>query len=105
MYCPGCGDKSNDVELNCSSCGEALPIQPKNYLPQSIFITACCCLPFGIVAIIYAAQVNGKAMAGDLVGAIESSRKAKWWCYWGSGLGLIIQILFVIAKASALENS
>src|SRR5438128_1439779 len=31
-----------------------------NYLVQSILCTLFCCLPFGIVAIVYAAQVNSK---------------------------------------------
>jgi len=35
-----------------------------NYLVQAILCTICCCLPFGIVAIVYAAQVNGKVAGG-----------------------------------------
>ena len=36
-----------------------------NYLVQAILTTLFCCLPFGIVAIVYAAQVNTKIEAGD----------------------------------------
>ncbi|NER07984.1 MAG: CD225/dispanin family protein [Okeania sp. SIO3C4] len=31
-----------------------------SYLTQAILITVFCCLPFGIVAIVYAAQVNSR---------------------------------------------
>jgi len=76
-----------------------------NYLVQSILVTLCCCLPLGIVAIVYAAQVNSKFSAGDIVGAQESSSKAKMWCWISFGLGLIanaiVLILQVIAYSAA----
>ena len=47
-----------------------------NYLVQAILVTLFCCLPFGVVAIIQAAQVNSKLQAGDVAGArISSERK------------------------------
>ena len=57
-----------------------------NHLVPSILVTLFCCLPFGIPAIVYAAQVNSKLQAGDVAGAQESSRKAKMWC-WASVIG------------------
>jgi hypothetical protein len=68
--------------------GGVQPTVP-NYLWQSIVVTACCCLPFGIAAIVFAAQVNTKLAAGDVSGAMESSRKAKMWCWIAFGLGLV----------------
>ncbi|HEU4888531.1 MAG TPA: CD225/dispanin family protein [Thermoanaerobaculia bacterium] len=50
-----------------------------NYLVHSIIATLCCCLPFGIVAMVYSAQVNTKLAAGDEAGARESSKKARTW--------------------------
>ena len=77
--------------------GQAPPGQKvPNYLVQSILVTLFCCLPFGIAAIIYAAQVNGKVQAGDIVGAMESSRKAKMWCWWSVGGWLALLILYVL---------
>ena len=55
---------------------------------QAILVTLCCCVPFGIPAIVFAAQVNGKLEAGDLAGALESSRKAKMWSGIAFGAGL-----------------
>jgi len=40
---------------------------------QAILCTLFCCLPFGIVAIVFAAQVDGKLAAGDYNGAVYSS--------------------------------
>ena len=72
-------------------------VQPAvpNYLWQSIVVTACCCLPFGIVAIVFAAQVNSKLAAGDVQGAMASSRKANMWCWIAFGLGLVSNLAFV----------
>lgn len=60
-----------------------------NYLVQSILVTLFCCLPFGIVSIVYAAQVNTKLAAGDYAGAMDSSQKAKTWAMWSFGIGLV----------------
>jgi hypothetical protein len=72
-------------------------VQPPvpTYLWQSIVVTACCCLPFGIAAIVFAAQVNSKLAAGDVQGAMESSRKAKMWCWIAFGLGIVSNLAFV----------
>ncbi|MBL9124806.1 MAG: CD225/dispanin family protein [Planctomycetaceae bacterium] len=66
-----------------------------NYLVQSILVTFCCCLPFGIVAIVYAAQVNGMLAGGNLAGAMKASNSAKMWCWIGFGLGLLFQLGYV----------
>ena len=70
-----------------------------NYLAQSILCTLCCCLPFGIVAIIYASQVNTKAAAGDYAGAQAASKSAKLWCWISFGLGAAATILYLVLMA------
>ncbi len=57
------------------------PVGPKppSYLVWAILTTLFCCLPFGIVSIVFAAQVDSKYNAGDLVGSMESSKNAKKW--------------------------
>lgn len=67
-----------------------------NHLVWAILSTLFCCLPFGIVAIVFAAQVNSKLQAGDVAGALESSRKAKIWC-WASVAGwLVVCVIYLL---------
>ena len=42
-----------------------------NHLVWAILSTLFCCLPLGIVSIVFAAQVNGKLAAGDVAGALR----------------------------------
>ncbi|MGD1020954.1 MAG: CD225/dispanin family protein [Verrucomicrobiia bacterium] len=66
-----------------------------SYLVPAIFSTICCCLPVGIVAIIFAAQVNTRLQAGDMPGALEASRKAQTWFWVAVVLGLLSTLLCV----------
>jgi len=90
-----------------SSSSYAPPYTPPggpipNYLIQSIFITLCCCLPLGVVAIIFAAQVNSKLAAGDIAGAREASSKAKLFCWIGLGVGLAFALIWMISGGAAV---
>lgn len=79
--------------------GERIP----NYLAQSIIVTLLCCLPLGIPAIIYASQVDSKALAGDIQGAWECSRKAKMWCWLSFVIaifGMVLYVLFTLLAAA-----
>jgi hypothetical protein len=80
------------------------PTTIPNHLVPAILVTVCCCLPFGIPAIIYAGQVNGKLATGDVAGAQEASRKAKMWCWISFGCGILSNVvggLFYWATAAA----
>ncbi|OGS69496.1 MAG: hypothetical protein A3F91_10360 [Flavobacteria bacterium RIFCSPLOWO2_12_FULL_35_11] len=70
--------------------------RPKNYLIESILVTIFCCLPFGIVGIVFAAQVNAKFDASDYVGAIKTSKEAKKWMNLGLISGLVIGLFYLI---------
>ena len=62
-------------------------------------------VPAGIVAIIYAAQVNSKLAAGDVLGAQASARLAKIWSWVGFGGGILLGILYAIfGFAGALSS-
>lgn len=78
---------------------------PATYLAQAILVTLFCCQPFGIVAIVYAAQVNSKLTAGDHAGAADSSAKAKMWCWVAFGLGLAINggVFLLALLGAAME--
>lgn len=94
MYCTKCGAERPDNAMTCPSCGRTIqqfPLPPKipNYLVQSILVTLCCCLPFGIVALVYSSQVNSKLASGDVIGAEASSRNARMWAWVAFILGIL----------------
>ena len=71
---------------------------PPNYLVWAIVTTILCCLPFGIVSIVYAAQVNSKWQMGDYEGAKLSSKNAKIWAWVAFAVGIAgILISFLLA--------
>ncbi len=84
-YCSGCGGVINLGAPEFPRAGAGLPTQVPNYLVQAILVTIFCCLPFGIVSIVFAAQVNGKVAAGDYAGATATSNKAKTWAWVSFG--------------------
>ena len=77
-------------------------VKPETYLVSAILATLFCCLPFGVVSIVYAAQVDSKWNAGDQTGAHESSKKAKLWYHVSLLTGLaIVGIWFLFAVLAA----
>ena len=126
MYCQHCGHQNPDTATVCEACGQAptpfasndatpppLPPPPPsqalglapgtvpNHLVWSILATLCCCLPGGIVAIVYSSQVNTKLALGDLAGAMEASNKAKTWCWVSLGVGLVVNLLYLLLNVFA----
>jgi hypothetical protein len=72
------------------------PAYVPNYLVQAILATVFCCLPFGIAAIVFAAQVNGKLAAGDYAGAVQSSKQAKMWCWISFAAQIVLVVIPII---------
>ena len=58
----------------------------------AILSTIFCCLPLGVVSIIFAAQVDSKYAAGDYAGAEESSKKAKQFMIWAIVAGIVVLV-------------
>ena len=125
VNCPNCGASNLDNASICVNCGRSLgpgggpaqtytpppppssgaafggsPVAPAaqipNYLWQSIVVTLCCCLPLGVVAIVFAAQVNTKLAQGDIAGAQDASQKAKMFCWIGFAIGLVFIVISMI---------
>lgn len=69
---------------------------PPNYLAFAIITTILCCLPFGIVSIIFAAQVNSKWAAGDFAGAQSSSKNAKTWAWVAFAIGISGVVIYLL---------
>jgi hypothetical protein len=72
-------------------------IRPKNWLVESILVTIFCCLPFGIVGIVNAANVNSRFDAGDVAGADRASKEAGKWTKIGFFIGIAGVVLYILA--------
>ena len=70
--------------------------QVSNNLVWAILSTLFCCLPLGIVSIVFAAQVNTKLAAGDVAGARESADKAKKWAIYSVVAWVVLVVLYLI---------
>jgi hypothetical protein len=83
--------------------------RPKNYLVESILVTLFCCMPLGIVGIVFASQVNSKYDVGDYEGAEKASADAKKYMTWGLIGGAVVVVLcilffFVLGGIAALNS-
>ncbi|MDR1340335.1 MAG: CD225/dispanin family protein [Prevotellaceae bacterium] len=66
--------------------------KPDNLLVWSILSTVLCCLPTGIVAIVYSNKVDKLWYIRDYTASQEAANTAKIWCFASLGLGVIWQI-------------
>jgi hypothetical protein len=64
-----------------------------------------CCLPLGIVSIVFAAQVNNKFNTGDIAGAQDSSTKARQFAIASAIVGAVVIGLYVLVVAAGSSSS
>jgi hypothetical protein len=65
----------------------------------AILSTIICCLPLGIVSIVYAAQVNTHLIRWDIAAAQRSSRLARNWAIAAIALSVVGWTIYGIAVA------
>lgn len=80
-----------------------------DYLVWSIVELLCCCMPFGIVALIFSIQANSAKGVGNYAEAAQKANTAKQFLIWGAVIGGLVnllliglQILAAIAEAQAM---
>lgn len=94
--------KENSAYNNCDSQNQTngpRPFFPKSYLLESIFVTLFCCLPLGIVGIVYASSVEDKYYRGDYFGAEMASREARKFMRLGLFIGIVVNVASIISIA------
>ena len=64
------------------------------YLVLSIIYTVCCCLPFGIVGIVFSVKINSALNAGNYEEAAQNAKMAKIWTIVSFVVGLVVGILY-----------
>ena len=74
------------------------------YLVLSIISTVCCCLPFGIVAIVYSAKINSAMSAGDYAAAEKASKTARIWIIVAFIVGIVATVLLTIFYGGLLGS-
>lgn len=72
------------------------PLKPNNWLWQSILSTVLCCLPFGIVGIIYAVKVDSLYYRGKYEESEQAAKKAKMWTIIAFLFGIVYWIVSII---------
>ena len=64
--------KKLDADTDTSKC-------PPSNMVWAVLATVFCCMPAGIVSIVYASRVSGLYHKGDFVGAKRASDRAAYW--------------------------
>lgn len=114
MFCSKCGTEIADGVQFCPNCGNQLntPVAAGNgtvekintWLIPAILATVLCCLPFGIVSIVYAVGANTEISNRNFELAKQKAAKAKTW-FWVSFacgfLGSLFYIICAVAGAAA----
>lgn len=105
MYCAKCGSQNDDNNYRCIQCGVQL-LRPGEQvgisgadlgpaptgLATAIIVTILCCWPFGIPAIVFAAQTMGHNSSGRYQEAHQSSKQSKKWSWIAFWIGLLVYI-------------
>lgn len=77
-----------------------------NNLIWAILSTLFCCLPLGIVSIVYATQVDGLRAAGDIAGARIAADKARFWAIISAVLvPIVVALWFLLFGGLAVLGS
>lgn len=75
---------------------EIPPLKPSNWLWQSILVTIFCCLPFGIIGIVYAVKVDSLYYRGQYAESERFARKAKMWTLISLVTALVYYVVSII---------
>ena len=84
--------------------GNQAPMKPSNNLVWGILTTICCCLPFGIVSIVYAAKVDSLYYAGRYEEARTAARKAGTWAVVAAIVGFLSSCAYGILQLYAAKK-
>ena len=71
--------------------------KPDNNMVWAILCTLFCCLPLGVVSIVYASKVDDLYKAGDYQGAQNAADNAKQYAQYSLICGIIIGVIYFIS--------
>jgi len=122
-YCVKCGSIMSDEDQTCGNCGAAVSEEgsakptmetpsagpstasstsngqgyPPKYLVQSILVLLFCCLPGGIVALVYGDKIDRLMASGKTDEAWAASKSAKTWLIASVAVAGGIFVLYILA--------
>lgn len=76
-----------------------MPQEPVNWVPYlilSIISTLCCCLPFGVVGIVFSAKINSAMLAGNLEEAQNNAKMARIWIIVSFAIGILTWLIYMV---------
>ncbi len=76
--------------------------KPDNCLVWAILSTLFCCLPFGIVSIVYASKVDAEWARGNFDEAEDAAKKARTWAIVSAAVCLFIVLIYIAIIVLAL---
>jgi len=118
IFCTKCGHKNPEGSLFCAKCGTSIKMldgtqteqtfeyksqnisgqapKPENNLVWAVLCTVLCCMPLGIVAIVYSTKVDSAYAEGRQEDAQNYANKAKNWAIAGALSSIIIMVIYLI---------
>lgn len=72
------------------------PVNWVPYLILSIISTLCCCLPFGVVGIVFSAKINSAMLAGNLEEAQNNAKMARIWIIVSFAIGILTWLIYMV---------
>ncbi|WP_407687323.1 CD225/dispanin family protein [Mycobacterium sp. HUMS_1102779] len=88
--------------------GWPAPREPDNYLLWAVLCAVLCCLPLGIVSIVYSSKVSGLWAQGRFAEAQTAAADAKRWAVIGAiaaaSFYLIIGVLYLVILTVAVTE-
>ncbi|MDD6139832.1 MAG: CD225/dispanin family protein [Bacteroidales bacterium] len=84
--------KKLDADTDTSKC-------PPSNMVWAVLATVLCCMPVGIVSIVYSCRVSSLYAKGDFVGAKRASDRA---AYWALGSAIVHMVTYPITSALSL---
>lgn len=92
----GGGDTTGAVPAYPAGVGSDPLPYVDTWLWQSIVVTVLCCLPLGIVGIVFSSQAQAALSVGNVDEAREKARTARLMCLIGAGVVVGVFVLFLV---------
>lgn len=81
---------------NYNNYNGGMPAKPDSNLIWAVLSTCLCCVPLGVVSIVYASKVDSDYASGNYNSAYENAQKARKWAIWAMIAGAVYVFLIIV---------